>query len=146
MKRLILMLTIVLSCTLGAHASDIKVTPTVLESFNTSFRNATDVTWTVTENYFKAQFNINEQYVAAYYDQDGHMIALTRNIRTSQLPIALQVTVKNNYEDCWISDLFELTNDQGTSYFITLENADARIILKSGFDSTWTVYKKTSKK
>lgn len=147
MKRIILVLTIIFSLlNLSSYANDVKVTPTVLQSFNKSFSTATEVNWTITDNYYKAQFHINGQYIAAYYDQEGHRIALTRNITTSQLPISLQVSFKNDYPESWISDLFEMSNDNGTFYFITLENADNKIILKSDLESTWTTYKKTSKK
>jgi hypothetical protein len=145
MKKIIVILAIVFSFT-NTYANDTRITPVVLESFKTSFKDATDVNWTIAENFYKAQFLLNDQYVAAYYDAEGHMIALTRNISSTLLPITLQVSLKNNYNEGWISDLFEITNDQGTYYFATVENGESRTILKSGLDSTWTVYKKISKK
>jgi hypothetical protein len=145
MKKIIVVLAIVLSFS-NSYANDAKIAPVVLESFKSSFKDATEVNWTATENFYKAQFYMNEQFISAYYDMDGHMIALTRNISPNLLPLTLQVSIKNNYSDCWISDLFEMTNDQGTVYFATVENGESKIILKSGFDSTWNIYKKTNKK
>ena len=73
------------------------------------------------------------------------MMALTRNIRSLELPISLQTNLKNNYSGYWISDLFEMSNSEGTSYYITMENADSKVVLKSVGSGKWTSFKKMSK-
>ena len=144
MKHFILILAIAFS-SLSSFANDTEVTPAAIKSFNSAFKTATEVNWTKSDNYFKVDFSLNGLYAAAYYDAEGNMIALTRNISSLQLPITLQASLKNNYECYWISDLVELANESGTSYYITLENADTKMILKasSGFD--WSHYKKLRK-
>jgi hypothetical protein len=144
MKRLLVTLTIALSfISLSSFAND-EVSPTAVKSFNSSFKNATEVKWTVTDNYFKADFALNGQYVSAFYDTEGQMIAITRNISSLQLPIALQAELKSNYDAYWISDVFEVANETGTSYYITLESADTQLVLKSEGDS-WSNFKKQRK-
>jgi hypothetical protein len=144
MKRLLVTLTIALSfISLSSFAND-EVSPSAVKSFNTSFKNATEVKWTVTDNYFKADFALNGQYVSAFYDTEGQMIAITRNISSLQLPIALQAELKSNYDAYWISDVFEVANETGTSYYITLESADTQLVLKSEGDS-WSNFKKQRK-
>ena len=147
MKRLFVILTIALSSlTLSSFAADKgdDVSPKAIKSFNSSFKNATEISWTVNENYYKANFALNGQYVSAFYDADGNMIALTRNISSLQLPIALQADLKKNYDSYWISDAMEVANNEGTSYYITLENADTQLILKSNTDS-WSSFQKQRK-
>jgi len=147
MKRLFVILTIALSSlTLSSFAADKgdDVSPKAIKSFNSSFKNATEISWTVNENYYKANFTLNGQYVSAFYDADGNMIALTRNISSLQLPIALQADLKKNYDSYWISDAMEVANNEGTSYYITLENADTQLILKSNADS-WSSFQKQRK-
>ena len=73
------------------------------------------------------------------------MIAMTRNISSLQLPIALQASLKNKYESYWISGLVEMATDEGTCYYITLENADTKLVLKSDVNSDWSNYKKQRK-
>src|SRR5947208_3328292 len=125
MKRLITLLFITFSLiSFSSYANEIEVSSSVLQSFKNSFKNATDVNWTTVENYYKADFNFNEQHASAFFDQEGKLIAITRNISSTQLSISLQADLKKDYELYWISNLFELTNDQGTSYFITLEKSD----------------------
>jgi len=145
MKRLVLTLTIALSfVSLSSFANDPDVNAAALQSFNKSFKNATEVNWTISNTFYKANFVLDGQYVAAYYDGDGKMIALTRNVSSTQLPIVLQANLKKNYENFWISDLFEVTNEEGTSYFVTIENADTTMILKSN-NQCWERFKKQSK-
>jgi hypothetical protein len=147
MKRLLFTLAIAASF-IGFSSftnQDDSVSPAALKSFNSSFKSATEVNWTVNENFYKANFSMNGQNVTAYYNTTGQMIALTRNISSLQLPIALQANLKNNYDGYWISDLVEMANDEGTSYFITLENADTKLILKSTSNSEWNNYKKQKK-
>lgn len=146
MKRTFLMLTLVFSLiSISSSANEINVAEPVLKSFNNSFKNATDVNWTTTEHFYKVNFSLNDEYVAVYYNQEGQIIAMTRNIVSKQLPLALQVALKNNYAQFWISDLFEITNEEGTAYYVTLENADTKMIMKSNSESVWSVYKKSSK-
>ena len=145
MKRILVTLTILFSLvSSSSFANDEKVNSKVLKSFQSSFKTATDVDWTVSENFYKADFSLNGQYVAAYYDEAGQLIALTRNISSVQLPISLQTDLKKDHEGYWISDLFELANEQGTTYYVMLENADTKLILKSA-GSNWTRYEKQRK-
>ena len=145
MKRLFLTLTIVFSLiTFSSFADTITVTTPVLNSFNSSFKNVTDVNWTATGSMYKATFLMNGQYVSAFYDGEGKMVALTRNITSFQLPISLQTEIKNCYDQYWISDLFEVADEQGTTYYVTLQNADSKLILKSS-STSWTTYQKQRK-
>jgi hypothetical protein len=145
MKRLLVTLTIALSLiSLSSFANGEGVSPMAMKSFNRSFKAATEVKWTVTDNYFKADFALNGQYVSAFYDAQGKMIALTRNISSLQLPIALQADLKDRFEAYWISDVLEVANDEGTSYYITVETADEKLTLKSNGD-TWSSFQKQRK-
>lgn len=115
-----------------------------LESFQKSFKTATNITWSVSETFYKASFSLNGIYASAYYTSDGKMIALTRNISSLQLPMTLQASLKQDYSQYWISDLFELANDEGTHYYITVEDGDNRLVLKSN-SSEWSVFIKQRK-
>jgi hypothetical protein len=147
MKRIFFILTIAFSLTsLSSFAADNeKISPAALESFKSSFKTATEVNWSVSDTYYKANFALNGQYVSAYYDGEGTMIALTRNISSLNLPIALQASLRNTYEAYWISDLVEMANEEGTSYYITLETADTKLVLKSTSNAEWSNYKKLRK-
>ena len=143
MKKMIVTLAISIS-SLAAFAGEENVSPVVLDAFKEEFSTAREVEWTVGKNYYKAAFVYNEKHVFAWYSLEGELIGLSRYISPADLPAKLQSNLKKNYSDYWISDLFEVTKDEGNAYFITLENADCRIVLKST-GLSWIIYQKTKK-
>lgn len=143
MKKIIVILAIAIS-SFSAFASE-PVSSTVLNAFNKEFTGVKDVKWTSGENYVKASFVFNGQNVVAFYEQNGQLIAMTRNITSLEMPISLQTSLKNQYKGYWISDLFEMSNNEGTVYYITMENADSKLVLKSNGSSKWTSFKRAAK-
>lgn len=143
MKKMILTLAIAVS-TLSAFAMDENVNQKVLDAFKTEFNSAKEVEWTVGSNYYRATFVYNEKHVFAYYSESGELLGLTRYLSPVDLPLALQNTLKKGYEGYWVSDLFEAAKGDGTNYYITLENADTKIVLKSS-GNNWSVHNKTKK-
>jgi len=145
MKFLFFTLTALLSFgSFKSNAQDIKVSAAVVNSFQSSFGSADNVKWKDAGTYIKADFTMNGQYVTAFYDQSANLIGVTKNISPVQLPVTLQTNLKQAYEDYWVSELFELSNENGTSYYVTVEDGDSKIILKS-IGNTWTTYKKSRK-
>ena len=144
MKKIILTIAIAISSFL-AFANETKVSNTVLTAFSREFAGAKEVNWTSGNGFYKASFVYNNLHVAAFYSPEGEMIGMARNISSLDLPMNLQTSLKKEYKDRWITDLFELSNEDGTYYYITLEQADSKIVLKSDNGLQWTVYKKSSK-
>ena len=88
---------------------------------------------------------MSSQKMFAFYNADGEFMAVTRYISSFQLPLTLQSKLKKSYSDYWISDLFEMATSNETGYYVTLEDADTTITLKSIDGSDWSVYKKSKK-
>lgn len=147
MKPVFILLTIISSFISSSSfaANEPEVSRIAIASFESTFTSATEVKWTVNENYYKADFSLNGQYAAAYFDLDGVLFATTRNITSLQLPIALQASLKKDYSNYWVSELFEVSNDGGTEYYVTLETADNKLVLKAASYNEWKTYKKTTK-
>jgi hypothetical protein len=146
MKRIILTLAVMLSLVSISFAADEeKVSAAVLQSFHSSFKQAKEVDWTVKENLYKAQFNLDGQYITVFYNLEGKMLGMTRNLAVQQLPIGLQTSLRNQVEGTWISELFEVSNEDGTTYYVTLENADTKQVLKSSGSGEWTSFQKLRK-
>jgi hypothetical protein len=72
-------------------------------------------------------------------------MAVTRNIVSGQLPINLLSDLKKSYNAYWISDLFEISSSTDASYYVTLQNGDSKVILKSNGISGWELFKKEKK-
>ena len=97
MKKIILMLAITLS-SFAAFAGEENVNTKVLNAFSREFAGAKDVKWTANKTFYKASFFFNGQYVYAFYQLDGEMMAITRNISSLDLPVKLQTNLKKGYE------------------------------------------------
>src|SRR3979411_2366390 len=128
----------------SAFANEGTVNQEVLNAFKIEYSSAKDVSWTVGDNYYKASFTMNDQKLFAFYAVDGEFLALTRYISSVQLPESIQSNLRKQFKEKWITDLFEVVNGEGTMYYATLENADTKVILKSG-TGYWSLYRKEDK-
>lgn len=138
-----LMLTVGISSSF-AHFTE-TVSQQVVNAFKKDFSGAQDVNWESGKEFAKATFKMNDQVMFAYYSKEGELVAVTRNIISAQLPINLLADVKKNYGKYWITDLFEMAVNNSTSYYITLQNGDQQLILKSNGATGWEVFKKEKK-
>ncbi len=138
-----LMLTVGISSSFAHFAET--VSQQVINAFKKDFSGAQDVKWESSKDFAKATFKLNDQVMFAYYSNDGELTAVTRNIISSQLPINLLADLKKTYGQYWITDLFEMASNSTTSYYITLQNGDQNLILKSNGSAGWEVFKKEKK-
>ena len=146
MKKIMMMLALVLTVgTSFAFTGEEAINKQALNAFTKEFAGATEAAWTVGDNFYKVTFSFNDQKLFAYYNMQGDFIAVTRNISSLQLPLSLQTSLKRSYNNYWISDLFEVAKTDGTNYYVTLETADTKIVLKSADGSDWSVYQKSRK-
>ena len=147
MKKKILTLVMLLGLGLGStFANDAEgVSNKVINSFKKEFASAQDVQWEKGRDFVKVTFKLNDQVMFGYYNGEGQMIALTRNITSVQLPINLLADVKKNFSQYWITDLFEIAMNNETVYYITVENGDYTIVMKSNGSQGWDVYRKERK-
>jgi len=148
MKKISLSIAIVLMMGLGAFAAkndESDVNQQVVKSFHREFANARNVKWEQKVGYVKVEFTLNDQVLFAYYNNEGQMTAVVRNIVSDQLPISLLTSLKRDYTGFWISELFEVAADEQTNYYVTLENADKKIVLRSSGIDSWDVYSKSRK-
>lgn len=143
MKKTILTLAVV-AITLGstAFAGEINVDKRVRRAFEKEFAGAVDVKWSTVEDYIKVDFSLNDVPLIACYNAEGEKLAVIRNIQFSILPLVLQFDQKKHFPDYWVSQLFELVNEGGTHYYLTLENANQKIQLVSHGSSEWELVRK----
>ena len=147
MKKTILATAVILMVGLtGAFANNgEEVNQKVAASFSKDFETAKNVQWQRQKDYEKATFSLNNQVLFAYYNENGELLAVIRNILSENLPISLYSDIRKNYSEFWISDLFEMASEDQTTYYISLEKSDETLILKSVDHNQWVVYKKIKK-
>jgi hypothetical protein len=146
MKKTILALAVMLTGLTSAFANKgDEVNQSAIVSFKKDFLSAKNVSWQQQKDYAKATFSLNNHVMFAYYNEQGELLAVVRNVLSDQLPIRLLTAVKNDYSKFWISELFEMATENQTTYYVTIENGDEKVILKSEGLDQWSVYKKEKK-
>ncbi len=147
MKKMIMALAFI-AVTIGnaaiAGTGGGEVDKRVRKAFEKEYAGAADIKWYVFDQYTKVDFTFNGMQLAGFYSKDGVMLGVARNIPFSSLPLMLQIGQKKNYKGYWITEIYELTNGDGTRYYLTLENADNKIKIGST-GSDWEVVKKYEK-
>lgn len=117
----------------AAFAQDATPVPdAIVKELNQEFSGASNVQWKTTPNFYKASFTVDAQPLEAFYSFDGQLIAVSRKIRVEQLPMALIKEAKEQGSLDQVTDLFELSSDRGTEYFITFGAGNEAKIYKSG--------------
>jgi hypothetical protein len=146
MKSKIMIGMFMLITSLGAFANGSEeISANIVKSFNKEFAGAQNVQWSTSKEFVKATFSLNGQIAFAFYSPEGDLLAVTRNIVSGQLPINLLTECKKNYANYWITDLFEMVANNENAYYLTLENGDYRIVLKSNGTNGWEVFRKEKK-
>ena len=117
----------------------------VSSMFSSDFSYANNVHWEVMDGYYKASFIEHGKTLYAFYTTDGEFMGLATYISTDRLPATLRSVINEKYSGYWITDLFhsDINNTQG--YFITLENADRKFMLKAEENKSWSFYSEVKK-
>jgi hypothetical protein len=136
------LLTIFTSYSFATPTKDIS--SSIKTSFHQDFQNARILSIESYQTFTKLTFNMNDAVLSAFYTENGELLAVTRNILSSQLPLNLLSSLRKKFSTYWISDLFEFDRDSQTCYYISLENADTKMTLRSNGDS-WELYSSVKK-
>jgi hypothetical protein len=72
------------------------------------------------------------------------MLGVSRNLSSNDLPFNLRMNLQSYFEKYWVTEAFEYATPASDSYYVTLENADVKLILKSE-SGVFQLYKKTIK-
>jgi hypothetical protein len=128
-----------------ANGIDSTIPAAVTTEFSHDFVHAKAVKWETFDYYFKVTFAEHGKLAFAFYTGSADLMGIANNLRSDKLPVALQTSIKRYYGNYWITDLFRYRTADDGGFFVTLENADKKIILKSSSDRGWDIYKVTNK-
>jgi len=116
----------------------------IQSEFKLRFTNAENIKWSAVSDLYKADFAQEGLYLSVFLDADGKMVSVSRNIDRSTLPLLLGKKLEDKFKAYWLSELFEVNDSAGVSYYATLQNANEEITLSSD-GNYWSVYKKIKK-
>ena len=121
------------------------ILPAGLKTFNLTYSKATNVKWTQVKDLNKAEFMLDEQHYSVFYNAKGEVIASSRFITPSQLPMSLQASLEKDYKNYKLTGLFEVANEEGSSFYAVIEDAKTSITLKSVENQEWFTHLKKRK-
>ena len=140
MKKIIISLVMVFTVAASAFAGDEKIDQRVSKAFQKEFSAAQNAVWSVQNNMYKVTFSYYDRTISAFYDKKGYLLGVTRYMLSTELPYYLQKELKEYYNEYWVTNLFELSNENGTSYHVVLQNAEETLILSSSEQNNWELF------
>ncbi|MEJ7680763.1 MAG: hypothetical protein WKG06_23510 [Segetibacter sp.] len=111
--------------------------------FKPLFSNAKEVNWSEVNNLYRAAFTSDGQTIFAFFNAEGNLVASARDITLLQVPLSLQTNLRKNYQDYAATNFFEVSNEGGTTYYVTVESNSIKLQLKSTSYGEWDAYKKS---
>jgi hypothetical protein len=116
------------------------------QDFNERFPKATEVSCKVTGQFTKVSFTWQGLRLEAYYDMEGNPVATAREIAIENLPVAIQIGLRENYPDFTPTTAIEYTSEtEGVTYFVNVESPQISYLLHVSTDGTTSVFKKMKK-
>lgn len=116
----------------------------IQSEFKHRFTNAENIKWSAVSDLYRADFAQAGLYLSVFLDTDGKLVSISRNIDRTTLPLLLGKKLEDKFKTYWLSELLEVNDSAGVSYYATLQNASEEITLSSD-GQYWNVYKKTKK-
>jgi len=135
----VLLLTLGVTTSFAANGND-----QATVSFRKEFKQAEVLSTDAGKDFTKITFKLNGAILNAFYNEKGELLAITHNIRSTELPLSLLMQIKQYYSNYWITDCFEIDANGTTNYYITVENSDTKLTLRSN-ESDWETYSRIVK-
>lgn len=128
----------------SSQAAEPKMSPRVVQAFETTFADAEDAQWSVVENLFKVDFTLDERAMFAFYNANGDLVVSGKYLKTKQLPKATQKKLADVAKGYSIAEVFEINDGLESKYYATLTNGSERKVVESN-GSKWSTFKTSSR-
>lgn len=148
MKKIKTALTaIVLLFAISAFTMDPgKVSPIVKAAFENDFPNVVKVNWETNGDFYFASFLFNNEKSEAAYNEEGELVATSRNMLTAQVPLNILLAIAREYKGYNVDKTaVEITYQGFLRYYVTVENSTHIYKLKCLSDGELEVDRKTKK-
>lgn len=131
MKKLFIAAIMAVAVVGSAFAADTKkLSYRVTSTFELRFEGAKEVSWTVRENFIKANFTLAGEKVEAFFSAEGELIATARKAQYGSLPISALQKIQKKYPSAKVDDTIEFDQDGDRSYFVALTDNGKKEILQ----------------
>jgi hypothetical protein len=131
MKKIILFAALLVS--IGATATGYlpDVNEKVLKAFKETFEKAQNVEWYEYENYYQANFKMDDIQVRAQYDEEGVLLKTMRYYGEKQLLPNIVSRLKKKYANREVFGVTEITSAEEVTFLVTLKDDKNWYVVKS---------------
>lgn len=143
MKQLFTLLLLA-SGLIAKSATNTSAEHKAVKNFEAAYGKNASATWTCTPAGCQVAFEHKGQYITAVYSAAGNLQWYKKHIASTQLPVSLQLALKNRFAGYWIADVEEKSGKAGATYVLTLQKGDKKITLNAN-GGTWQTSKMTNK-
>jgi len=112
-------------------------------NFKHQFPTATDVSYKVKGQVTEVTFVWNQMKLEAFYNDEGDLMATCRPVPESNLPIAAQLSLKEQYSGASLREIVEYNDpNDGVSYYLVAVTPKSAYLLHVSTSGTISVFKK----
>ena len=112
-------------------------------NFKRQFPQATEIAYKVKGQFTEVNFVWNAMRLQAFYDLEGNLVATCRPVEINTLPVAAQLTLKDQYPGGIIRDAIEYNDpNDGVTYYVTMISAKNSYLLRVSTGGMISVFKK----
>ncbi|RYZ98450.1 MAG: hypothetical protein EOP47_19315 [Sphingobacteriaceae bacterium] len=139
MKKTIILSVIIGMLVTGVYAADkVKkdddkagtVSYAVLNQFREDFRDAKNVTWTVSATSQKAEFVENNVKKTAFYSLSGEFLGTTQKVSYDAVPAKAKKEIADTYKDYSVTDVIQLETNEGVQHFVDLKSTSQEVLVR----------------
>jgi hypothetical protein len=146
MKNLILSVFLSTSLATSAFATgESKISYFILNSFNSQFKGATNVSWTLKTGLAEASFIWNGRKTDVFYNSNGSIYAISKSIELDELPVSAKRAFAKRYSGYTVKEAIQYNGSEEQSYFVSAENEKENVIIKVDQHEFLSVFKLTRK-
>lgn len=123
-----------------------KISTVVKKAFEKQFSTAEKVSWEKADNFYFANFKMNDRDMSVAYDESGELVGSSRIITTDELPTCVSLGIAEKYQGYEVGKIASEIHFEGQdSYYVTVENSKQILKLKCLPNGDMSVVTKTKK-
>jgi hypothetical protein len=133
-----------LSGSVSSQAQSAAPPSAIVKAFQNNFSDVQQVQWEALSGtgVYTADFEYRGERVRAYFGTEGGFLGTARNIPVNQLPILASRELAQRYPGARVSEVSELSLQDGVDYYITVSTAKGNLILKATGTGELTVHQR----
>jgi hypothetical protein len=144
MKKLFILALIAIATGTSAFASVSNATT----HFATAFSDAKNVSWISNGKFDKVTFDLNNETITAFYNEDGDLIGTSKKVSFDKLPKAALETITTRYTfpDYQIVECIEFSSENGEKeYYTSFSTDDSIVVLEIMENGRVSVFSETER-